>query len=100
MLTALFPFGSPAFVHLREEFWLTVFAEAAAGDRSLIFTFSPEATVVPGLAGRVQRVVEKSGGHVRFVRLLVSEEEQERRISEPGRREFNKLSHVSTLRRL
>src|SRR3712207_7208112 len=45
MLTTFFPFGSPAFVRLREEFWLAVFAEAAKVGRSLTFTFTPEATV-------------------------------------------------------
>jgi len=42
-LLAVFPFGSPGFVELRERMWLDVFAAAAAENRSLIFTFHPEA---------------------------------------------------------
>lgn len=37
MLTSMFPFGSEAFVRLREQFWLAVFRETAAADRSIIF---------------------------------------------------------------
>jgi cytidylate kinase len=44
---AVFPFGSEAFVRLRERFWLETMAEAAAARRSLIFTFAPEPTVGP-----------------------------------------------------
>ena len=45
LLTEVFLFGSPGFVRLREQMWLGVFAEAAAADRSLLFTFAPEASV-------------------------------------------------------
>jgi hypothetical protein len=100
LLLPLFSFGSPPFVRLREQFWLAVFAEAAVAGRSLVFTFTPEATVAAGFPQEVRRVVEGGGGRVRFVRLLVGEPEQERRITDPGRREFDKLTDVSTLRRL
>ncbi|MGN6330355.1 MAG: hypothetical protein ACTHOD_01730 [Motilibacteraceae bacterium] len=52
-LTTVFPLGSPSFVELREEFWLSVFESAARDDRSLIFTFAPEPTVRPGFCDRV-----------------------------------------------
>ncbi|MGN6243586.1 MAG: shikimate kinase [Motilibacteraceae bacterium] len=99
-LTTVFPFGSPAFVELREQFWLSVFGSAAREDRSLIFTFAPEPTVRPGFCDRVSSQVRAHGGEVLFVRLTVSEEEQERRLVDPGRREFHKLADVETLRRL
>lgn len=41
-VAAVFPFGSDAFVRLREQFWLDTFAAAAAEERSLVFTFAPE----------------------------------------------------------
>jgi len=50
---AVFPFGSPSFVRLRERFWMDVFDAAIAEDRSLIFTFQPEASVAPDFAARV-----------------------------------------------
>ncbi|MGC5221672.1 hypothetical protein ACPW96_03615 [Micromonospora sp. DT81.3] len=99
-LTAVFPFGTEPFVRLREEFWLKVFAEAAGIGRSLTFTFAPESTVTAGFAERVRQVVEEAGGRVCFVRLTVTDEEQERRIGNADRREFHKLSDVGTLHRL
>ncbi len=100
LLTGLFPFGSSAFVRLREQFWVAVFSEAAAGDRSLIFTFTPDRTVPAGFPGRVADAVERAGGRVRFVRLRVSDAEQERRIDRPDRREFHKVTDPAFLRRV
>lgn len=97
LLTTVFPFGSEGFVRLREQTWLSVFAEAAAVGRSLVFTFAPEPTVVPGFAERARVVVEKGGGRVCFVALQVSRPEQLRRVTEPSRREFHKLSDPSLL---
>ena len=99
-LTTVFPFGSEPFVRLREEFWLQVFTDAAGTGRSLSFTFAPEATVQPGFPARVRTRVESSGGRVCFVRLVVTEREQERRIGNQDRLQFHKLSDLDTLRRL
>ena len=57
-LLAVFPFGSPAFVELREAMWIDVFRAAAAERRSLIFTFHPEASVAPDFPERVVALVE------------------------------------------
>lgn len=99
-LTALFPFGSPEFVRLRELFWMETFRAAAESGRSLIFTFAPESTVPAGFPGRVRELVAGIGGEVLFVRLEVSDAEQERRIENPDRREAGKLASRETLRRL
>jgi chloramphenicol 3-O-phosphotransferase len=99
-LTEVFPFGSEPFVRLREQFWLAVFADAARAGRSLIFTFAPEPTVQPGFPARTRASVEGHGGRVRFVRLLVSDAEQERRIDAPSRAAFHKLTDPDTLHRL
>jgi hypothetical protein len=97
---AVFPFGSEAFVRLREQFWLAVFAEAARDGRSLIFTFAPEPTVESGFAERVRDLVHAAGGEVMFIALTVPEEEQERRLAAPDRAAFGKLRSVDLLRRL
>lgn len=97
---AVFPFGSEAFIKLRERFWLDVFDAAATANRSLIFTFAPESTVAADFPERVQRLVEDRGGRVHFVRLVVAEDEQERRISAPGRTAFGKLTSLDLLRTL
>jgi len=98
LLTEMFPFGSPPFVRLREEFWLSVFGAAAESGPSLIFTFAPEATVTPGFPGRARTVVQAGGGWVHFVRLKVSSAEQDQRIGNPDRREFHKLTDLAALR--
>lgn len=97
---AVFPFGSPAFVKLRECFWLDVFAEAASAGRSLIFTYAPEGTVAADFVPRVVSLVEAAGGEVRFVRLTVSDEEQEQRISGADRAQHGKLTSRELLREL
>ena len=48
----------------------------------------------------MRRLVEAEGGRVCFVRLHVSEGEQERRIGLASRSEFHKLTSLATLRRL
>ncbi|WP_197430080.1 nucleoside/nucleotide kinase family protein [Auraticoccus cholistanensis] len=99
-LTAVFPFGTPPFVELREHFWLSTFRAAALADVSLLFTFAPEATVQPGFAERARACVADAGGRTVFVELTVGEAEQERRIALPSRSEFAKLTSVETLRQL
>lgn len=99
LLTGFFPFGSDAFVRLRERFWLDVLVEAAAAGRSLSFTYTPDTTVPAGFPARVVAAVGTHGGRVRFVRLLVSVPEQERRIVLPDRREWHKLDDVGWLGR-
>jgi dephospho-CoA kinase len=48
LLLTVFEFGSPQFVALREEFWLSIFHQAAHTDLpGMIFTFNPESTVRP-----------------------------------------------------
>jgi hypothetical protein len=100
LLMDIFPFGSDPFVRLREEMWMAVFAEAARVRRSLVFTFAPEGTVPTGFAGRVSTVVEREGGRVIFVKLLVSPEQQEDRIENMDRSEFHKIANLQTLRTL
>lgn len=97
---AVFPFGSEAFIRLRERFWLDVFAEAAAAGQSLIFTFAPENTVAADFPKRAQELVGARGGQTHFIRLIVSEAEQERRISAPSRTAFGKLTSLPLLRAL
>lgn len=93
-------FGEPEFVRLREAMWMAAFERAAASDQSMIFTFAPEATVEPGFAERVAHLVEEKRGSVKFVRLVISREEQERRIANDSRKEFKKLMSLDLLREL
>jgi hypothetical protein len=56
--------------------------------------------VPAGFPGRIARIVESAGGRVVWVRLLVSDHEQERRIGAADREQYHKLTSISTLRRL
>ena len=97
---AVFPFGSDAFVRLREEFWLETFRAAISEDISLIFTFQPEASVSENFAESVRDMVEANGGEVVFIHLTVDEAEQESRITNPDRAVFGKMQSAELLREL
>ena len=97
---AVFPFGTPAFRHLRERFWLEVFDTAAVEGRSLIFTFAPEATVSPEFPDQTVRTVERRAGKVRFIALTCSDAEQEKRLAGASRAAFGKLKSAAQLKAL
>ncbi|HWA62751.1 MAG TPA: shikimate kinase [Caulobacteraceae bacterium] len=97
---ALFEFGSPPFVRVREAMWGMAFDEAARAGRSLVFTFAPENTVRPRFVGDTVATVERHGGRVRFVALTCPVEVQEMRVGDPSRAAFGKLRSLETLRRL
>jgi chloramphenicol 3-O-phosphotransferase len=99
-LLAVFPFGSEAFVDLREAMWLDVFRAAAAEERSLIFTFHPEASVAPDFPERVAAIVEAVGGRVEFVALACAPDIVEARIEAESRQASGKLSSLALLREL
>ena len=96
-VAAVFPFASPPFVRLREQFWMEVIRAAAAEDRSLIFTFQPEDSVEPGFAERVVEAVEAEGGEVVFVHLKLCEAGQRARIANRDRSKFGKLRDLDIL---
>lgn len=93
-------FGEPEFVRLREAMWMAGFEQAMASDQSMIFTFAPEPTVEPGFADRVAYLVQERRNWIGFVRLVISREEQERRIANESRKEFRKLMSLDLLREL
>src|ERR1700709_612956 len=99
-LLSVFQFGTPSFVRLREQTWLSVFEAAAKDDISLIFTFAPEATVNPSFIHAAVDVVQQHGGEVCFVQLTCPVDELERRMENPARAEFLKLRSVATFRAL
>lgn len=99
-LLAVFPFGSPSFIRLREEIWLSVFEAAAKDGLSLIFTFAPENTVDPGFIESAIATVQKAGGTICFVELACPVEVLEQRMENPSRAQFLKLRSIETFREL
>jgi chloramphenicol 3-O-phosphotransferase len=100
LVGSLFAFGTAPFISLREEIWLAAFAEAARNELSLIFTFNPERTVNEEFIQKTIEVIEAADGQVVFVELACSDEELERRIEEPSRKEFGKLASLARYRKL
>ena len=101
MLLAVFEFGSPPFVELRESTWLRVFERAVEeGLHGLIFTFTLERTVRQDFVGAVVTSVEEAGGKVQFVELTCTEEELERRIENDSRSHYEKLRSLEMYRSL
>jgi hypothetical protein len=83
---SVFEFGSPPFVELREDIWLSVFEQACRSQLpGLIFSFAPEATVRPSFIGEVLTTVARGGGDVEFVELVCPLAELKRRIGSPSR---------------
>ena len=95
LVESVFEFGSPPFIELREKIWLEMFSRAVAARlKGLIFTFAFDRTVQACFIEDTRRAIESSGGEVLFVELKCSTEELERRIEDPSRQKFGKLSSV------
>ena len=82
LLLALFPFGHPAFVRLREEIWTNTVREAVSAGVSLIFTFAPERTVTLDFPKVFAKTVCSAGGQIAFAEVRCPEAEIERRMTE------------------
>ncbi len=101
LLLSVFDFGSPPFVELREDIWLSVFEQACrSGLPGLIFTFAPEGTVRPGFVAEVKSTIAREGGEVDFVELVCPLTELKKRIDSPSRLAYQKLASVSLFEQL
>src|SRR5271157_24822 len=95
LLLSVFDFGSPEFVALREEIWLSVFEQAGrSGLPGMIFTFAPEATVRPGFIAEMMNTVAGVGGQVEFFELTCPMAELKWRMGLPSRLQYGKLTSV------
>ncbi len=96
----LFPFGSPAFVAMRERIWMQAFELSMARGQSLIFTFAWESTVPADFIERLVQTAEESGGRAVFVSLVCAEDSLEARMNADSRQAFAKLTDVELYRKL
>lgn len=101
LVLAIYPFGSPGFVALRETIWTAVFRRAMQ-DRlpGVIFTFNPERSVPQRFIDDLFAEIARAGGDVIPVELTASEAEIERRLGAPSRHEKRKLVDLELYRRL
>jgi len=100
LLLSVFDFGSPAFVTLREQIWLSVMLRACTEKPGLIFTFTPERTVSKGFLNRLVQKATQCGAGVRLVELVCSEREIEQRLANSSRKKFGKLNSIEEYRKL
>jgi len=101
LLLSVFEFGSPAFVALREEIWLSVFREACrSGSSGLIFTFAPEKTVSSHFIEDVLDTVASEGGTVEFIKLICPLAELRSRMDGPSRARYGKLTSLPLFEQL
>jgi hypothetical protein len=92
LVEALFAFGTPAFVALRERLWLeAVDAALAANMPGLILTFAPERTVPQSFLDELRAHTVSGGGTLRFVELHCAPAELDRRLEGKSREHFGKL---------
>lgn len=94
-LLSVFPFGSDAFVRLREGIWNDVFDAALAEGRSLIFTFAPERTVSPDFPAQLAARMAAGGGRVDFVAVTCRADVQRARMGNASRQASGKLSSAA-----
>ena len=98
---AVYDFGTPGFVALREKIWNDVFRQALA-DRLplLIFTFNPEDSVPQCYIDGLFAEVGAAGGEVIPVELVASEAAIESRLGSESRRIEGKTLGVAAYREL
>ena len=101
LLLSVFDFGSEPFIALREDIWLSVFEEAATAHiPALIFTFNPESSVGPAFIPNVIEALKQSGGEVDFIELQCPLDELKRRLNNPSRQQFRKLTSIPLFEQL
>jgi len=92
LVQALFAFGTPEFVTLRERLWLdAVDAALAAKLPGLILTFAPERTVPQSFLDELRAHTVSGGGVLRFVELRCAPAALDKRIEDRSRERFGKL---------
>lgn len=98
---ALYDFGTPGFVALREEIWLRVFRRALADKLpGLIFTFNPENSVPQRFIDELFAEFAAAGAEIIPVELTADEAEIERRLGAASRHQKRKLTDLALYRQL
>lgn len=98
---ALFPFGSSAFVELRDRLWLELLSRAAQEKvGNVIFTIARDRTVSDDFLERLALALSATGADVRCVELTCGIQDLERRIGSVERLHTGKVSSFERFREL
>ena len=95
-----FDYGMRAITRIREWSWIEVLRQAVHANRSLVFTFKPQAAIRSSFISHACVIIERLGGEVVFVALTCPGETIEARIENEDRRLIGKLASLSEYRRL
>jgi hypothetical protein len=98
---SIFDFGTPGFVALRENIWLTAIRAALdARLPALIFTFNPESSVPQRFIDELFTEVPDRGGKIVSVELTANDRTIEGRIASDSRKAYRKLVDLALYREL
>ena len=101
LLCAIFEFGSPPFIELREKTWSDVIRRAAKSDiPGLIFTYGWDRTVSSDFFVKLSNEVESNSGSVHYIELTCEPSELEKRIVEAERSKFHKVNDLDFFKSL
>ena len=100
LVDSVFDSGMRPYVRIREWAWTEVLREAVHANRSLVFTFKPQATIRTSFISHACVIIERLGGDIVFVELTCPEAVLESRIETADRRALHKLARVDEYRRL
>lgn len=91
---AIHPFASAGFIAMRDALWRTAFTQIvkATDLPGLIFTFNPEETVPQAFVDDLFAMFDDAGHDIRVFELTCPEEEIERRLAQPSRSNYGKLT--------
>jgi hypothetical protein len=98
---ALFSFGTPPFVELRERLWVELLCRAVE-ERvgNIIFTVARDRAVDAAFPGKLVAELSRLGAEVCCVEVTCNDEDLEHRITSAERGKFGKIQSVSRLREL
>ena len=101
MLESVFGFDGSGFIELRNRIWPMVIERAVAeGIPGLVTTFVYEKSLPDEMVPNVRDHVIEAGGRVRFVHLTCEKAENDRRLTNPERTRFRKMTSVDEFNRI
>jgi len=99
LVKPVFDVGMRPFIRIREWAWTEVLREAVHINRSLVFTFEPQATIRPSFISHACVIIERLGGEIVFVELTCPEHVIESRVENADRQALGKLASLADYRR-
>ncbi len=100
LVNGVFDADTHPFIRIREWAWTEVLRESVHANRSLVFTFEPQASIRSSFISHACVIIERLGGEIIFVELTCPEAVIETRIENEDRRALGKLASLETYRRL